>query len=156
MKTWIRRTLIALASVAVIGGGLAACGHRDHHDSYGKASAEDVAKWRGKFIDRASRELTLDETQKQSLGLLFDKMNEQRTALMASPAAPRELMGQLIAGERFDRSKATALVEEKTGAIRSRSPEVISAMADFYDGLRPEQQAKVREFLARRGGHRGG
>jgi len=152
MKTWIRRTLIVLASVAVIGGGLAACGHRDHHGMHGQASAEDVAKWRGKFIDRASRELTLDDTQKQSLGLLFDKMNEQRTALMAGSAAPRDLMGQLIVGERFDRSKATALVEEKTSAIRGKSPEVITAMADFFDGLTPGQQAKVREFLAKRRG----
>ncbi len=26
-------------------------------------------------------------------------------------------------------------------------------MADFYDSLKPEQQAKVREFMARRGHH---
>jgi Spy/CpxP family protein refolding chaperone len=156
MKTWIRRTLITLAGVAVLGAGLAACGHRDHHGMGGPASVEDVAKWRGKFIDRAAKELVLDETQKNSLGLLFDKLNEQRVALMAGPAAPRELMGQLIAGERFDRTKAAALVDEKTSVVRSKSPEVIAAMADFYDGLKPEQQAKVRQFLARRGGHRGG
>ena len=156
MKTWIRRTLIALASVAVIGGGLAACGHRDHHGMHAQASAEDVAKWRGKFIDRATRELTLDETQQQSLGRLFDKMKEQRTALLAGSPSPREQVGQLIAGERFDRSKAAALVDEKTGTIRAKSPELIAAMADFYDGLKPEQQARVREFLARRGGYRGG
>jgi hypothetical protein len=32
---------------------------------------------------------------------------------------------------------------------------VIAAMADFYDSLKPEQQAKVREFMARRGGRHG-
>jgi hypothetical protein len=31
---------------------------------------------------------------------------------------------------------------------------VINAAADFFDSLRPDQQAKVREFLASRG-HRG-
>jgi protein CpxP len=29
---------------------------------------------------------------------------------------------------------------------------VIAAAAEFYDGLRPEQQQQVRDFMARRGG----
>ena len=157
MKTWIRRTLIAVAGAAVIATGLAACGHRDHHGRWGAASAEQVAEWRGKVIDRAGKELALDDAQKQRLGVLFDKLNEQRGALTAGGAEPRALMGQLVAGERFDRARAAALVDEKTGAIRTKSPEVIAAMGDFYDSLKPEQQAKVREFMASRGrgwGHR--
>lgn len=31
MKTWIKRTLIALAGALARGGALAACGHRHHH-----------------------------------------------------------------------------------------------------------------------------
>ena len=50
-----------------------------------------------------------------------------------------------------DRAKAKNLVEAKTGAITTQSPEVIAAMADLYDSLKPEQQAKVREFMASRG-----
>ena len=43
-------------------------------------------------------------------------------------------------------------------AVNAKSPEVIAAFGDFYDGLTPAQQAKVRDFLERRGhgwGHRG-
>jgi Spy/CpxP family protein refolding chaperone len=155
MKTWIKRTLFAVFGVALVAGGLAACGERHHGLRHGPISAEDVAEWRGKFVDRASRELALDEPQKQRLGVLFDKMNEQRSALMGSTVNPRAAMQPLIAGDRFDRERATALVAEKTDAVRLKSPEVIAAAADFFDSLRPEQQAQVREYLNKRQGRHG-
>lgn len=157
MKPWIKRTLIAIFGVAIVGGSLAACGHRDHGPrGMANVSAEDVAKWRGRFLDRASSELKLDAAQQQRLGVLFDKLNEQRSALVAG-SDPRSTMTALIAGDKFDRSRASALVGEKTEAVKLKSPEVITAAADFFDALNPEQQAKVREFLAKRGHgrHRG-
>jgi protein CpxP len=155
MKPWIKRTLFGAFGVVLLAGGLAACGERHHGLRHGQVSAEDVAEWRGKFVDRASRELALDEAQKQRLGQLFDKLNEQRSALVGSTANPRAAMQPLIAGEKFDRERATALVAEKTDALRLKSPEVIAAAADFFDSLRPEQQAQVREFLNRHQGRHG-
>jgi len=63
----------------------------------------------------------------------------------------------LVAGDKFDKTRAQALVTEKTAAITGKSPEVIAAMADFYDSLNPAQQQKVREFMDKRGRwyHRG-
>lgn len=155
MRPWIKRTLIGLIGAAVLAGGLVACGHRDHHTRMGQMTPETVAEWRGKLLDRAGKELELDATQKQRLGVLFDKVDEQRVALMGSTADPKAAMQQLVAGERFDRSKALALMQEKTGAVQLKSPEVINAAADFYDGLNPAQQAKVREFMNKRRNHRG-
>lgn len=153
MKTWIRRSLIAVVGalgLTALAAGFTGCGHRDrdHHE----ASAEDIAKWRAKAIDRAGRELALDDAQKQRLGVLFDTVAAQRSTLMAGATSPRQVLGEVIAGPSFDRDKATALVEEKAGALRAGSPQVIAAMGDFFDSLNPGQQAKVREFLARRGG----
>ena len=34
--------------------------------------------------------------------------------------------------------------------VRRPGPEVLAAMADFYDSLNPEQQQKVRDFMERR------
>ena len=75
---------------------------------------------------------------------------------------PRAEMQALIKGEKFDRAGAQALVDQKANALRTASPEVITAMGDFYDSLKPEQQAKVRAFMERgpmgrgmMGGHRG-
>jgi periplasmic protein CpxP/Spy len=154
MKTWIRRSLIAVAAalgLTALAAAVTGCGHRDrgHHE----ASAEDIAEWRAKVIDRAGRELSLDDAQKQRLGVLFDSLAAQRGALLAGGARPREMLGALIQGPSFDRAQAGALVEAKTGAIRTGSPLVIAAMGDFYDSLNPQQQARLREWLDR--GRRG-
>lgn len=149
MKRWIKRTLIAVLSVGALLGGLSAWAHHEYKSHFSQLTPEDVARWRAKAIDRASRELELDETQKQRLGQLFDRANEQRLALLASGANPRQALQQLVAGERFDREQASTLLAEKTDAVRAKGPEVINAAADFFDSLRPEQQAKVREFMNR-------
>ncbi len=155
MKRWIKRSLIAIFGAGIIAASLAACGHRhgSHHGM--NFSTEDVAQWRGKVLDRAGSKLKLDEPQKQRLGTLFDKLDEQRRALVGSTPQPRADMAQLIAGASFDRARASALVQEKTGAVITRSPEVIAAAADFFDSLNAEQQAQVRDFLSKRQGHRG-
>ena len=151
MKRWIKRTLFGLFGVSLLVGSLAACGHR-HHEG-GQVSAEDAAKWRERLIERAGKELQLDDSQKQRLGLVFDKVRDQRNALTGTTTNPRAEMANLIKGDKFDAARAQALVEEKTGAIRGKSPEVIAALADFYDTLKPEQQQKVREYLEKRHGH---
>lgn len=156
MKPWIKRTLFGLFGASILVGSLAACGHRQHdRGQMSQMSAEDSAKWRERLIERATKELQLDATQQQRLGVLFDKMREQRNALVGSTTQPRAEMGALIAGATFDKARAQTLIEQKTGALREKSPEVIAATADFFDTLKPEQQQKVREFL-QRGGHRHG
>lgn len=157
MKPWIKKTLIGLFGAGIVIGGLSACGHRygGHEGGWQSASAEDRAKWRERAIERAGKELQLDEAQKQRLGALFDKMREQRDALVGSTTNPRAEVGALIAGAKFDQARAQTLVQEKTGALRDKSPEVIAAMAAFYDGLNADQQQKVREFLNKRRGRWG-
>jgi protein CpxP len=151
MKTWIKRTLIGLFGASIFVGGLAACSHRHHGWSGPQTSAEDAAKWRERLLERASKELQLDDTQKQRLGVVFDKMREQRNALVGSSTDPRAELSALVSGERFDKARAQALVDEKTNAMRASSPQTIAALADFYDGLKPEQQQKLRDFMNRRG-----
>jgi protein CpxP len=150
MKSWIQRAFVGLASVSVLAGGLAACGHRTPHQ--GPASPEKVAEWRGKAIERVSRKLDLSAEQRQKLELLADKLVAQRTALIGQTANPRAEIQALVAGERFDRARAQALLDDKTRALQQSTPEVISALADFYDSLQPAQQAEVRAFMEKRRG----
>jgi periplasmic protein CpxP/Spy len=154
MKTWIKRSLIAVTGLALIGGGMAACGHRHHH-GFGTMSEADAAQMKAKLVDRVGSKLDLDAAQKAKLATLADKLREQRNALVGGSADPRADLQSLIAGTTFDRSKASALIEGKVAAVNTQSPAVVAAMADFYDSLKPEQQAKVRDYLSQRG-HRGG
>lgn len=158
MNTWIKRSLAVGIGATLLVGGLSACGHRGYqgHHAYGPGpmSVEDRGEWRARMLDRAAARLELDGAQKARLATLLDRMAEQRRAVMGAGQDPRAEFRALVAGERFDRARAQAMVTEKTEAIRAGSPAVIAAAADFYDGLNPAQQAKVREYMERRRGWR--
>jgi Spy/CpxP family protein refolding chaperone len=154
MKRWIKRTLIAVLGFTAVFGGIAAWAHNHHGHGWRAMSEQDAAAMKAKVIEKVGSKLDLDATQKAKLGVLADKLREQRNALVGSTTDPRAEMQALIAGPAFDRARASALIEAKVGAVNAKSPEVLNAAADFFDSLRPDQQAKVREFLASRG-HRG-
>ncbi|MCW5652589.1 Spy/CpxP family protein refolding chaperone [Hydrogenophaga sp.] len=151
MKPWIKRSLMAFTGISIAIGGLAACSSRGHHES-GPMSAERAAEIRGKVVDRITRKLDLNAEQQQKLGVLADKVQAQRTALIGQTTNPRAEMGALVAGDKFDRARALSLLDEKTRVVQVTSPEVITALADFYDSLNPTQQAEVRERLSKRHG----
>ncbi len=151
MKTWIKRTLIAVAGVTLVLGGLAACGQRGDHRGW---SDERIVEMRGKAVERIGGRLELDAEQKRKLGLLADELLAARQAVKGDGADPREAFKALIAGDTFDRSKARQLIDQKSQAVQGSAPQVIEAMADFYDSLTPAQQAKVRGFMDQRRGWR--
>jgi Spy/CpxP family protein refolding chaperone len=154
MKRWIKRTLIGIFGASVVLGGMAACSHHRYASHGWHAMNEaDAAAMQAKVVERIGSRLDLDEAQKAKLAILADKLHEQRKALLGNTPDPRAELAALTAGPSFDRARAKALIEAKTGAITTKSPEVIAALGDFYDSLKPEQQAKVREFMAKRGHH---
>jgi periplasmic protein CpxP/Spy len=154
MRTWIKRTLIGVFGASVLFGGLAACSHRTHgHWGGANVSEAEQLKWRERMLDKAAGRLDLDAAQKAKLAVLAETLATQRKAVMAGTADPRAELQALVAGERFDRNRAQSFVDGKASAIRTASPAVIAATADFYDSLKPEQQQKVREMLSRGGRH---
>ncbi len=158
MKTWIKRTLIGLFGAGVLFGGMAACSHRHHHlHAWHPISEQEAAPMKAKLIEKAGSKLELDEAQKAKLAVLADKLREQRNALIGTTTDPRAELRAMVAGPTFDRDKARTLIESKTSAVQGKSPELVAAMADFYDSLKPEQQAKLRGYMEGRRGfwHRG-
>lgn len=152
MKSWIRKTLLAVLGGTLLVGGLGACSGR-HENRGWNASAEEQAKYRSKMVERVSSKLDLNEQQKTKLNVLADKLQEQRQAFRGKTTDPRAELQALVAGDKFDRARAQSLVNEKTTAITGKSPEVIAALGDFYDSLNPTQQAKVREYMQKRRGY---
>jgi protein CpxP len=150
MKSWIKRTLIGLFAAGALLGGLAACSHGVHRHGWHAMSDADMAQMKTRMVDRVGSKLDLDEAQKAKLGVLADQMQAQRKAFIGNGPEPRAELQSLIAGPTFDRAKAATLIDAKVGAVQSQSPAVLAALADFYDSLKPEQQAKVREFMAQR------
>ena len=151
MKPWIKKTLVGVFGATILVGGLTACGSRGHHHG-GDWSPERVTEVRGKVVDKISSKLELNEAQKQKLGVLADEIIAQRTALRGQGTDPRADFKAMIAGDKFDRARAQALLDQKTQAVQGNGPKVIAALADFYDSLNPEQQKQVRERLEQRRG----
>ena len=149
MKTWFKRTLAAMGAVLVV-GGFSACAGGGRH--IGPMSEADSAARQAKMVDYAGKKLDLNDAQKQRLSVLGDKLREQRASLMGASKDPRADIQALVAGDKMDRSKAQALIEEKTSAIKTKSPELIAAAADFYDSLNPAQQQQVRDLMNRKRG----
>jgi len=154
MQPWIKKTLIGLFGASILVGGLTACSG-GHHHRHGPMDAERMAEVRGKVLERVGRKLDLNEAQKQKLATLADTLQAQRAAFAGPGKDPRAEVQALVAGEKFDRARAQALIDEKLRAVQTGSPEVLTAMADFYDSLNPEQQQKVRDLMQRRRGWMG-
>jgi len=150
MKTWIKRTLIGALGATLLVGGLTACGLHGRHG--GEWSAERVTEMRGKAVAKIARKLVLDATQTQKLDVLADQIIASRTAFLGKDTDPRAELQAMVAGAKFDRPRAQAMFEQKTLAVQGNGPKVISAFADFYDSLNPQQQQEVRERMQHRGG----
>jgi len=163
MKTWIKRTLFAVAGATLVLGTLTACGYQGgHHEGqrsehrHGGWSEERITEMRGKAVDRVSRELNLSAEQRQKLDTLANEMQASRRALQGEGPAPRQALAAMLAGPTMDRQAAAQFLDQKTQVVQSRSPQVINAMGDFFDSLTPDQQAQVRAVMERRRGWRHG
>lgn len=149
MKPWIKRSLIGLTAATVVLGGLTACCSRgDHARGW---SDERITEVRGKAIDKIGSKLELNAEQKQKLGVLADEMIASRKAFRGEGADPRTELTALVAGDKFDRTKAQALLDQKLQVMQGNAPKMLSAFGDFYDSLNPEQQKQVRERMEKRG-----
>lgn len=148
MKTWIKRTVIGAAAILTL-GTLAACGH---HHGRGPWTDAQVTELRGKAVERISGRLDLTAVQKTKLDALADALIAQRQALRGEAGRePRAELRALIAGDRFDRTQAQALLQARTAAVQGQGPKVVEAMAEFYDSLSSAQQAQVRALMDKRG-----
>lgn len=146
-----KRVLFGLLGAGLLAGSLSAYSHSgEGHWGHGERGSPE---FRAKMVERVANRLDLNAEQKQRLNALAEQMHQQRLALMGGNTQPRGQLLGLMAGTQFDRSKAQALVTEKTTQIQQQSPALIAAMGDFYDSLNPAQQQKVREFMQKRGHH---
>ena len=139
MKNWIKKTLITVFGFTLLTGALAGCS-REHHSEW---SAEDTAHMREKVANK----LDLTLPQREKLTVLVDQLVVLKDGVKGESKDPRSELLTLVGGNTFDRSKAQAMLDEKTRAMQADGAPAIIALADFYDSLDPQQQQKVREKL---------
>ena len=147
MTSWLKRSLIGATAALALGGSIAAYSQAQSHWHGGPPSAEDMASHQAHMLEHIGQALDLDAAQKVKLKALADTLHAQHDAMMGP--GQHERFAALVAGNTFDRAGAQALVDEKAKAVSARAPVVINAAGDFFDSLRPDQQQKARDFMAR-------
>jgi periplasmic protein CpxP/Spy len=149
MKAWIKRSVMGFVGATVIAVGTLGVAGCSHHRGHGAMNETNAAEFQTKMVDRIGSRLALDESQKQKLAVLASKLQEQRKGVMGERGTTRSEFESVIAGTTFDKAKAQRLIDDKTSAVKGKSPEVISAAADFFDSLNAAQQSQVREFMSK-------
>ena len=101
----------------------------------------------GWMMERMSKRLDLDETQKTSLGVLRDQLLTIRESFHQDREQHREVISEMLAAPRLDRALAESMLEQKQQRFAEHGQSMISAFADFSDSLRPEQRSKLVEAV---------
>jgi Spy/CpxP family protein refolding chaperone len=143
MKTFIIAILILAGLLAI--GGFAYAKKQGVCDG-----PEGRANW---MVERISKKLDLDESQRDRLEQLRDRLLSMRERFAEARAQGREAVAELLSSPTLDQDRAQALVEQKTSFVSANSAELIAAFADFSDSLNDEQRGTLLEWLDHRGGH---
>ena len=128
---------IALIIIAIVAIGALVFGICAHRYSTPEKRAERITQ-------SSTKKLDLNETQKASLNTLKEELLSTRQAMKSNREADFSILQELLSQSRFDQERANTAMDSHIQEISSRAPGVISAVADFWDSLNPEQQATVK------------
>lgn len=145
MKRNVKRILIGISAITLLGGSLVACGHK-------YKSPQERVQW---ITEKVASKLDLNESQKMKFDNLAGKLVEAKEAHQKDRDTRRQEAMSLLEGETFDQQKALSMVKQHTNFINQQAPTVVNAYADFHNALTPEQRAKISEHLQEHFEHRG-
>ncbi|XHS77678.1 Spy/CpxP family protein refolding chaperone [Burkholderiaceae bacterium UC74_6] len=116
-----------------------------HHGPFG-GHGGDGSEFLEHIVHRASRKLDLNENQQGLLATLLKELQTQRAAMKSGLPD----LKNLLAGESFDRTAATQMLDSRLDAVRAAGPGVIKAVGDFFDSLDAEQKQALRFVMRTR------
>ncbi len=127
---------------AIIAGGVILVGTLAAYAGVKSAWHGDHMKY---MVDHVSGELDLDDSQRAQLESLGTQLTETRSAMRSGEEISSILAS--VDGASLDQSALNALITDKLDTARSQAPLIITSLAEFYDGLNADQQARTREKL---------
>ena len=143
---------------AIIAGGVILVGTLAAYAGIRNAWHGDHMKY---MVDHVSDELDLDDSQRAQLESLGTQLTETKSAMRSG----REISSVLasVDGASLDQAALNTLITDKIDTARLQAPRIIASLAEFYDGLNADQQARTREKLqdmaehwgSHRRGHKG-
>jgi len=124
----------------------------------------DPPHWRGRMggppgqpgyrspLDALSKELELDDSQKQAMKGLFEQYSTSRRDRFREIQKVREAMSAELQKPEFDMTKIEALVEQMTVLRAEQQKENLRSISQLSPHLRPEQRDELHKILAERYG----
>ena len=131
--------LIALVSGVMLTTGLVACSW--HHKT-----PEEKADY---LVEKATKKLDLTEEQVIELHNLKDDLLDVREDFADKREQTHATLEELLSQPTLDQQRLVAVVREHTAVVNQQTPQIVSSIAGFYDSLSPEQQAKLRDKIAK-------
>ena len=111
MKTWIKRSLFALASAGIVLGSLTACGHRMHHGGWrADATPEQSAEWRGRMVERLRSQPLLEGLELETALRAFEALDARFDARPEETWVEAEMMIRQLKGRAEAEAVASAAV----------------------------------------------
>jgi Spy/CpxP family protein refolding chaperone len=137
---------IKLAVIAVISAGLlgitTGCAHRFAHKS-----PQERAEW---LTNKLDEELKLTDAQRSKLNALKDQVLAARSDYRKKRGDTRAIVDELLSQPTLDQPRILALIKKRTHEVNTIAPQVVSALATFYDSLTIEQQKKLHDEITER------
>lgn len=101
-------------------------------------------------LEMLAQELRLDDGQRAELKNLFDRYGKARQERFDEIYKVREQMGAELQKPEFDLVKLDGLIDRMTPLRVEQQKEYLRAFAELAPKLRPDQQERLRRFLADR------
>lgn len=150
MKTSTKIITSILVGLGVIGSAAAFHKPRWCHHGHGYWQSEHRTE---EIVERISDKLGLDETQMASLNRLKEQLVLMREDFREGRQQRRTQIMEIVAAPKLDQQRALDLVSQRITTMQQKAPQIIAAIAEFHDGLSPEQKQKAKEFMEHRFDH---
>lgn len=133
-----------LVSGLFLMGAAAGCGHRH-------ASPEQRADH---IVEKIKDKLDLNEEQTSKLVIAKNEVLRTRQEMKAQRNQTHTDFFELLEQPKLDQGRILSMVKDKTQTVNEKAPEIVVAVAGFYDSLTPEQQKTLREKIKEKMEHR--
>ena len=126
-----------IVSGLLLMGAASGCGHRH-------ASPEQRADH---IVEKIKDKLDLNEEQTSKLVIAKNEILRIRQEMKAQKTQTRTDIFEMLEQPKLDQNRILSMVKDKTQAVNEKAPEIVVAVAGFYDSLTPEQQKTLREKI---------
>lgn len=136
-----KRAVLVVAGLLAVGASAvyAFGGHHFDHD--------DKAEY---VVQKITKKLKLTDVQQEKLQIVKDAALAMHQSMRQEKLGMMSDIQLLLSNDTLDQQLILNHINQKTDTVREQAPTVVAALADFYDSLDAQQQAKIRDKVGKK------